>query len=60
MAKFTPTRRGNPYSQKPQISSIPGISAKRRDRYRVTLGDHVLGDFLTFDEALQLARGGAK
>jgi hypothetical protein len=44
---------------KPQISSIPGISVKRRDRYRVVLGDEVLGDRLTLDEAITLVKGGA-
>jgi hypothetical protein len=45
---------------KPQILSIPGISLKQRDRYRVVLGDEILGDFLTIDEALKLAKGGLK
>jgi hypothetical protein len=30
--------------QKPQISSIPGISPKEPHRYRVVLGGQVLGD----------------
>jgi hypothetical protein len=46
--------------QKPQICSIPGVSPKQRDRYRVVLGDRILGDFLTLDEALLLTKGGAK
>jgi hypothetical protein len=41
--------------QKPQIVSIPGISPKQRDRYRVMRGDQVLGDRLTLDEAIALA-----
>ena len=45
---------------KPQISSIPGISPKQRDRYRVMLGDEILGDFLTLDEAVILTKGGVK
>ncbi len=45
--------------QKPQISSIPGISPRERDRYRVLIGSEILGDRLTLDEALQLAQGGA-
>ena len=46
---------------KPQISSIPGISPKQRDRYSVMRGDQVLGDRLTLDEAISLAkRRGAK
>ena len=40
---------------KPQISSIPGISPNQRDRYRVVLGDEVLGDRLTLDKAILLA-----
>jgi hypothetical protein len=45
---------------KPQIPSIPGISPKERRRYRVKLGDKVLGDRLTLDEALQLAKQGER
>jgi hypothetical protein len=45
---------------KPQISSISGISVKQRDRYRVVLGDEILGDFLSSDEAIALARRGAR
>jgi len=41
--------------QKPQIVSIPGISPKQRDRYRLMRGDQVLGDRLTLDEAIALA-----
>jgi hypothetical protein len=44
--------------QKPQISSIPGIPPKERNRYRVMLGDEILGNRLTLDEALKLAKGG--
>lgn len=50
------THTGN--RNNPQISSIPGISPKQRDRYRVTLGSQVLGDRLTIDEAIKLANGG--
>jgi pectin methylesterase-like acyl-CoA thioesterase len=47
--------------QKPQISSIPGISPKQRDRYQVVFRDQVLGNHLTLDEAIALAkRRGAK
>jgi hypothetical protein len=46
--------------RKPQISSVPGISPKERNRYRVTLGNQVLGDRLTLDEALKLAKGGER
>lgn len=40
--------------QKPQISSVPGVSPKDPKRYRVKLGDEILGDKLTLDEALHL------
>ena len=43
---------------KPQITSIPGISPKQRNRYRVVLGREILGERLTLDEALKLAKGG--
>jgi hypothetical protein len=46
----------NRNQQKPQISSIPGISPKRRDRYRVMLGHRILGDFLNIDEAIALSK----
>jgi hypothetical protein len=39
-------------SQKPQIVSVPGVSPKQRDRYRVLFGSEILGDFLTLDEAI--------
>lgn len=44
--------------QKPQILSIPGASPKERNRYRVLLGEKVLGDRLTAQEAQRLANGG--
>lgn len=50
----------HPKRQKAQISSIPGASPKNRHRYRVTLGDRILGDRLTLDEALELARRGTR
>jgi hypothetical protein len=43
--------------RKAQISSIPGIPAKERNRYRVTFNGEILGDKLTLDEALKLAGG---
>lgn len=46
--------------QKPQITSTPGVSPKERNRYRVVLGSQVLGDKLSLDEALSLAKRGAK
>jgi hypothetical protein len=48
------------FPNKPQISTIPGMSPKERSKYRVMLGDEILGDFLTIDEALKLVKGGAK
>lgn len=44
--------------QKPQISIIPGISPRERNRYRVLLGDQVLGNQLNIDQAIALAKGG--
>ena len=41
---------------KRQITSIPGISPKERHRYRVLMGDRILGDRLTLDEAIALAK----
>lgn len=46
--------------QKPQISSIPGTSPKQRDRYRVILGGEILGERLTLDQALALAKRGER
>jgi hypothetical protein len=43
------------FRQKAQIVSSPGSSPKQRDRYRVMVGDRVVGDFLTLDEAIALA-----
>lgn len=44
------------YSNLPQISSTPGISPKQPNRYRVVVDDEVLGDRLTAEEAILLAR----
>ena len=46
------------FRHKPQIVSIPGISPKERNRYRVTLGGQVLGERLSIDEAVQMAKRG--
>jgi hypothetical protein len=43
--------------QKPQIESVPGVPARERHRYRVTLNGEILGDKLTSEEALKLAGG---
>ena len=47
-------------SQKPQISSIPGIPPREQHRYQVKLGNAVLGNFLTIDQALELAKQGGE
>lgn len=57
---FTILSQLNRNQQKPQISSVRGVHPRERYRYRVTVEDTVLGDHLTIDEALELAKGGAK
>jgi len=47
----------NLISQKPQIASIPGMSIREKNRYRVTLAGEILGDYLTIEQALQLVGG---
>jgi hypothetical protein len=54
----SPVPEAGLFRHKPQIVSAPGVSPKERSRYRVTLGGEVLGDRLTLDEALKLAKGG--
>jgi hypothetical protein len=44
--------------QKPQISSIPGVSPKQRDRYRVVLRGAILGDRLSIDQAIAFGKRG--
>jgi hypothetical protein len=44
--------------QKPQIVSIPGIPPREPNRYRVILGEQILGERLALDEALALAKRG--
>lgn len=55
---FAAPNTGLVLKTKPQIVSIPGISLKELHRYRVTLGSRILGDRLTLDEALKLAKRG--
>lgn len=43
---------------KPQIQSCPGVPMRQRARYRVVLGDEILGERLTIDQALALAKRG--
>jgi hypothetical protein len=40
--------------QKPQVSSVPGIPATTRRRYRVTIGDRVVASHLDIDDALEV------
>jgi hypothetical protein len=46
--------------RKPQISCIPGISLTSQRKYQVKVGDRILGDKLTLQEALELAKGGTR
>jgi hypothetical protein len=55
-----PASQSELFSRKPQISSIPGISPRERNRYRVTLGDKVIGDRLDLDEAIKVAKFGLR
>jgi hypothetical protein len=54
----SPVPEAELFRYKPQIVSTPGVCLKERCRYRVVLGTEVLGDRLTLDEALLLAKGG--
>ena len=45
---------------RPQISSAPGVSPKDPKRYGVKVGDKILGDRLTLDEGLALAKRGGR
>lgn len=45
-------------TSKPQIATTPGLSPKERNRYRVIFGTEILGDKLSLDEALKLAKRG--
>jgi hypothetical protein len=56
-SSFEPSKKKR---QKPQISSSPGVSPRDRHRYRVTLGEEILGDRLTITETLKLADISAK
>jgi len=46
--------------RKPQICSTPGTSPKERDRYRVTFQGQILGDHLSIDQAIELAKRGGR
>jgi hypothetical protein len=54
----TPVSEVGLFRHKPQIVSTPGVCPKERSRYRVVLGGEVLGERLSLDEALKLAKGG--
>jgi hypothetical protein len=41
--------------QKPQVSSIPGVSVTERERYRVMIGDRIIATGLNIDDALEVA-----
>jgi hypothetical protein len=60
VAPQKPASQSELFSRKPQISSIPGISPRERNRYRVTLGDEVIGDRLDLDEALKVTKFGLR
>lgn len=45
---------------KPQIVSVPGLSHKERDRYRVVIGEEILGDRLTIEGAIELVKQGGE
>jgi hypothetical protein len=44
----------------PQISSIAGLPPTQPNRYRVKLGDAILGEYLPINEALSLANDGGE
>ena len=50
-----PPQNSKLFRQKPQIATISGVSPKKRNRYRVVLGDEVLGAQLTIEQAIALA-----
>lgn len=47
-------------SPKPQIASIAGLPITHPNRYRVMLGNQILGEYLAIDEALLLAKRGKR
>lgn len=47
----------NLISWKPQIASIPGISIREKNRYRIVIGDVILDDYLSLEQALELLGG---
>ncbi len=60
VAPQKPAQQAELFSRKPQISSIPGASPKEKNRYRVTLGDEVIGNRLDLDEAIKVAKFGLR
>ena len=49
-----------PTPQKAQIESIPGIPARERHRYRVTLNGEILATGLTSEQAFEMVKRGGK
>jgi hypothetical protein len=48
------------FALKSQITSVPSTSANQRKRDRVVVGEQILGDKLTLDEAIKMAQGGGR
>jgi hypothetical protein len=46
--------------QKAQISSIPGVSARERNRYRVVLNGEILATGLTSEQAFEMVKQGGR
>jgi hypothetical protein len=46
--------------QKPQIESVPGVPARERHRYRVTLNGEILATGLTSEQAFEMVKRGAR
>jgi hypothetical protein len=44
--------------QKPQISSISGVSVKEPRRYQITIDDEIVATRLTSAQAFEIAKGG--
>ncbi len=57
LAPQKPAAEAQLFRQKPQISSIPGVSPRERHRYRVKIGNEILGDQLPLEQSLELAGG---
>ncbi|NER24691.1 MAG: hypothetical protein F6J86_20945 [Symploca sp. SIO1B1] len=53
-AQNTDNRKLFQPKSKPQISSVPGVGAKEKYRYRVVLAGRILGACLTLEQALAI------